>query len=338
MTTSARCSRRWPTARRSPRRRRPCTCRRAPPNAEWRPLGTCSACARRRRPSRSWPVTARDHVGPQHRPRHDRDGRRHRAGGGTPGARARRVLQHAVHGPRARSGLARRRPGRRCAGGARTRAGRADPEAPSGRPRAVAGRSSRRPRGRRCGDPGSRPTHRGPRPWPAIAPARVVLTHPARWGAARLDLLREAGRRAHLPEPVLVPEPLAAAAHLASDLAQPDDLLAVYDLGGGTFDAAVVRRTVSGFEVAGPPGGDETLGGEVLDDRVVGRSADLAPGRHGAGHHDWHRAAVAPGGRRSPPGCPAGQGGAVHRGELHVVPEPARRRRAHAQRFAASRP
>ena len=107
------------------------------------------------------------------------------------------------------------------------------------------------------------------------APAKVVLTHPARWGAARLDLLREAARRAHLPEPVLVPEPVAAAAHLASDLAAPGDLLAVYDLGGGTFDAAVVRRTSSGFELAGPPGGDETLGGEVLDDRVV---ADLLAG------------------------------------------------------------
>jgi molecular chaperone DnaK (HSP70) len=101
------------------------------------------------------------------------------------------------------------------------------------------------------------------------APARLVLTHPAPWGSARLDLLRDAARRARLPDPVLVSEPVAAAAHLAHDIAAPGALLAVYDLGGGTFDAAIVRRTPDGFVVAGPPGGDDSLGGEALDDLVV---------------------------------------------------------------------
>lgn len=102
-----------------------------------------------------------------------------------------------------------------------------------------------------------------------VAPDQLVLTHPAPWGSSRLDLLRDAAGRAGLPEPVLVPEPVAAAAHLAADLASPGDILVVYDLGGGTFDAAIVRRTETGFVVAGPPGGDDSLGGEALDELVV---------------------------------------------------------------------
>jgi len=98
---------------------------------------------------------------------------------------------------------------------------------------------------------------------------RLVLTHPARWGVARLNLLREAARESGLPSPVLVSEPVAAAAHLADDLTAEGDLLAVYDLGGGTFDTAIVRRTAAGFEVAGPPGGDELMGGETFDDVLV---------------------------------------------------------------------
>ncbi len=107
------------------------------------------------------------------------------------------------------------------------------------------------------------------RPMGGTAPDRLVLTHPARWGRARLDQLRDAAQRARLPEPALVPEPVAAAALLALDLAAVGDLLAVYDLGGGTLDVAIVRRTTDGFEVAGPPGGDEDLGGEALDGLVV---------------------------------------------------------------------
>jgi molecular chaperone DnaK (HSP70) len=112
-----------------------------------------------------------------------------------------------------------------------------------------------------------------------IPPQGLVLTHPARWGSSRLEVLRGAAQRCGLPEPELVPEPVAAAAHLAFDLVDVGQLLAVYDLGGGTLDVAIVRRTEGGFEVAGPPGGDERLGGEALDDRIVeALRARLDPG------------------------------------------------------------
>jgi actin-like ATPase involved in cell morphogenesis len=100
-------------------------------------------------------------------------------------------------------------------------------------------------------------------------PARVVLTHPARWQAGGLELRRltEAAERAGLGVPDLVAEPVAAAHHyVRSGDAVPDGgMIGVYDFGGGTFDTAVLRRRGVGFELAGSPGGDVALGGEDLD-------------------------------------------------------------------------
>ena len=102
------------------------------------------------------------------------------------------------------------------------------------------------------------------------SPAGVVLTHPANWGAFRLELLEQAARVAGLDAVELLPEPAAAAAHFASlNRLDPGDVAAVYDLGGGTFDAAVVRRTAQGFEVLGEPQGLEQVGGVDVDAAVL---------------------------------------------------------------------
>lgn len=100
-------------------------------------------------------------------------------------------------------------------------------------------------------------------------PQAVRLTHPAEWGQARLELLREAAAQAGLPEVTLVPEPVAAAVWIAGTVTTPGQRIAVYDFGGGTFDAAVLRRTADGFKVAGPPAGRDPLGGEDIDRRVI---------------------------------------------------------------------
>jgi hypothetical protein len=107
-------------------------------------------------------------------------------------------------------------------------------------------------------------------------PERLCLTHPASWSAQRQQLLLDAAADAGLPKPVLLPEPEAAALYLSSAAiggAQVDDggVVAVYDLGGGTFDAAVLRRTGDRFELLGEPMGKEALGGEVFDDRLYRR-------------------------------------------------------------------
>ncbi|MEV6634655.1 Hsp70 family protein [Actinoplanes sp. NPDC051470] len=100
-------------------------------------------------------------------------------------------------------------------------------------------------------------------------PGSMVLTCPANWGPYKRDLLVQAARLADLPPVALRTEPEAAAIEYAAGSRVGDgDIIAVYDLGGGTFDAAVLRRTPGGFEVLGQPEGIEQLGGMDFDEAV----------------------------------------------------------------------
>jgi molecular chaperone DnaK len=103
------------------------------------------------------------------------------------------------------------------------------------------------------------------------APAETRLTHPARWGKTRLAELAKAASSAGISDPVFIPEPVAAATHFASARLDVDEHVAVYDLGGGTLDTAVLRRTEDSFEIVGRPGGNEMLGGEDFDDLLYRR-------------------------------------------------------------------
>jgi actin-like ATPase involved in cell morphogenesis len=102
------------------------------------------------------------------------------------------------------------------------------------------------------------------------APRAVGLTHPANWGDYKRDLLVQAVRIAGLEKATLLSEPEAAAIHYASlERVEPGTLVAVYDLGGGTFDAAVLRkRGDDSFEVLGQPEGIERLGGIDFDEAI----------------------------------------------------------------------
>ncbi|WP_432990147.1 AbfB domain-containing protein [Dactylosporangium sp. CA-233914] len=122
-------------------------------------------------------------------------------------------------------------------------------------------------------------------------PDRIVLTHPAVWGPYRREQFAGvaplAGLPSHLasspasppatdattaPVPAvrLVTEPVAAATYYCSTRPlPPDGLLAVYDLGGGTFDSAVVRNGRAGLEIVGTPEGIEWLGGADFDQAVL---------------------------------------------------------------------
>jgi molecular chaperone DnaK len=100
-------------------------------------------------------------------------------------------------------------------------------------------------------------------------PAEITVTHPASWGPFKKDVLEQAIRLADLAGATLLPEPEAAAIMYASrNRMAVGDAVVVYDLGGGTFDAAVVRRTESGFELVGTPEGVEHLGGVDFDEAV----------------------------------------------------------------------
>jgi len=101
--------------------------------------------------------------------------------------------------------------------------------------------------------------------------AGVALAHPAGWGPHKLALLRDGLAGQGLPGVVLVPEPLAAAIGYASvTRVEPGSVVAVYDLGGGTFDAAVLRTAdrAGGFELLGSPEGIDRLGGIDFDEAV----------------------------------------------------------------------
>ncbi|MDJ0771496.1 MAG: Hsp70 family protein [Ilumatobacter sp.] len=100
-------------------------------------------------------------------------------------------------------------------------------------------------------------------------PESIAVAHPANWGQYKIDLLEQAVRRADLDDVRFVTEPQAAAIHYATlERLEPGATIAVYDLGGGTFDAAVLRKDEAGFELIGEPEGIERLGGIDFDEAV----------------------------------------------------------------------
>jgi molecular chaperone DnaK (HSP70) len=104
------------------------------------------------------------------------------------------------------------------------------------------------------------------------APSTIVLTHPANYSDYKRGLLLEAARLAglELDRVRLITEPEAAAiAYARQQRIEQGEIIAVYDLGGGTFDAAVVRDTSTGFELIGTPEGMERLGGIDFDQAVL---------------------------------------------------------------------
>lgn len=102
-------------------------------------------------------------------------------------------------------------------------------------------------------------------------PEGVALTHPTEWGAHRLELIRSALAAVGVTAVELISEPEAAARHY--EAARPLEMgqtLAVYDLGGGTFDTVLLRKEIDGtFDIVGEPTGIEDLGGADFDDAVL---------------------------------------------------------------------
>ena len=115
-------------------------------------------------------------------------------------------------------------------------------------------------------------------------PSSIVLTHPAAWGGHRTSTVLAALNAAGLRDATLISEPVAAALHYATQTRVEDgSTVAVYDLGGGTFDTAVLRKAGAGsFELLGRPDGIETLGGADFDAavlrHVVGQLGDALAG------------------------------------------------------------
>ncbi|WP_122455650.1 Fe-S protein assembly chaperone HscA [Pseudomonas viridiflava] len=110
----------------------------------------------------------------------------------------------------------------------------------------------------------------------------AVITVPAYFDDAQRQATKDAAKLAGLNVLRLLNEPTAAAVAYGLDQ-KAEGVVAIYDLGGGTFDISILRLTGGVFEVLAT-GGDTALGGDDFDHAIAswivaeaGLSADLAP-------------------------------------------------------------
>ena len=105
----------------------------------------------------------------------------------------------------------------------------------------------------------------------------AVITVPAYFNDSQRQATKDAGRIAGLDVKRIINEPTAAALAYGLDKARGDSTVAVYDLGGGTFDVSIIEiAEVDGehqFEVLAT-NGDTFLGGEDFDLRLIDYLAD----------------------------------------------------------------
>ena len=100
----------------------------------------------------------------------------------------------------------------------------------------------------------------------------AVITVPAYFNDSQRQATKDAGRIAGLEVKRIINEPTAAALAYGMDKNRGENIVAVYDLGGGTFDLSIIEiDEVEGehtFEVLAT-NGDTHLGGEDFDNRVI---------------------------------------------------------------------
>ena len=104
------------------------------------------------------------------------------------------------------------------------------------------------------------------------AVTEAVITVPAYFNDSQRQATKDAGRIAGLEVKRIINEPTAAALAYGMDKNKGENIVAVYDLGGGTFDLSIIEiDEVEGehtFEVLAT-NGDTHLGGEDFDNRVI---------------------------------------------------------------------
>src|SRR5512147_1075927 len=101
----------------------------------------------------------------------------------------------------------------------------------------------------------------------------AVITVPAYFNDAQRQATKEAGEIAGLTVRRIINEPTAAALAYGLDKKHKDVKVAIYDLGGGTFDISILELGDGVFEVKST-NGDTHLGGDNFDQRLVDYIAD----------------------------------------------------------------
>ena len=110
------------------------------------------------------------------------------------------------------------------------------------------------------------------------AVTEAVITVPAYFNDSQRQATKDAGKIAGLEVKRIINEPTAAALAFGMDKKEGDRKIAVYDLGGGTFDVSIIEiSSVDGehqFEVLST-NGDTFLGGEDFDNRIIEHLAEV---------------------------------------------------------------
>ena len=101
----------------------------------------------------------------------------------------------------------------------------------------------------------------------------AVITVPAYFNDAQRTATKEAGEIAGLKVRRIINEPTAAALAYGLDKKEHDEIIAVYDLGGGTYDISILELGDGVFEVKATYG-DTHLGGDDFDQRLIDYIAD----------------------------------------------------------------
>jgi molecular chaperone DnaK len=117
----------------------------------------------------------------------------------------------------------------------------------------------------------------------------AVITVPAYFNDSQRQATKDAGRIAGLDVKRIINEPTAAALAYGMDKKRGDAKIAVYDLGGGTFDVSIIEiAEIDGehqFEVLST-NGDTFLGGEDFDFRIIDFLCDEFKKEHGVDLHN----------------------------------------------------
>ena len=108
----------------------------------------------------------------------------------------------------------------------------------------------------------------------------AVITVPAYFNDAQRKATKEAGEIAGLKVRRIINEPTAAALAYGLDKKEADRIIAVYDLGGGTYDISILELGDGVFEVKAT-NGDTHLGGDDFDQRLIDFIADEFKGNEG---------------------------------------------------------
>ncbi len=101
-----------------------------------------------------------------------------------------------------------------------------------------------------------------------VTASKAVITVPAYFNDAQRQATRDAGKLAGLEVLRIINEPTAAALAYGAQSKSEDETIAVYDLGGGTFDISILQLSDGVYDVLST-NGDTFLGGDDVDELII---------------------------------------------------------------------